>query len=125
MTGPLITAGSTTLGAGTNVAPGVAPTSPNNGDLWVTALGIYIRVNGVTVGPLASTTSTVAQEINLNSSPLQAPLTGTILQMGNANGVISRANSIPTRASGSSVAYARTGRRPYRPRCRLMMRSAH
>jgi hypothetical protein len=42
----------------TGVAPlriphGTAPTSPVNGDLWVTSAGLYVRINGVTVGPLS------------------------------------------------------------------------
>lgn len=48
MTGPLVTAAPTTSSAGFNLAPGTAPTSPNNGDLWVTAAGIFIRINGST-----------------------------------------------------------------------------
>lgn len=32
---------------------GVAPTSPNDGDLWTTTAGLYVRINGVTVGPLS------------------------------------------------------------------------
>jgi hypothetical protein len=56
MTGRLTLAPSTTLSAGINVAPGVAPTSPNNGDLWVTTAGIFVRVNGATVGPLVDST---------------------------------------------------------------------
>jgi hypothetical protein len=31
---------------------GVAPTSPVDGDIWTTTAGIFVRVNGVTVGPL-------------------------------------------------------------------------
>jgi len=34
--------------ASANMAPGVAPTSPNNGDWWFTAAGVYAQVNGVT-----------------------------------------------------------------------------
>jgi hypothetical protein len=39
---------STTGGALWNLAPGVAPTSPNNGDVWTTSVGVFSRVNGVT-----------------------------------------------------------------------------
>jgi hypothetical protein len=40
-------AASTTAGASLNIAPGVAPTSPNNGDVWGTnAGGFYGQVNG-------------------------------------------------------------------------------
>lgn len=91
MTGPLITTASTTTAAGFNLTPGSAPAAPNNGDVWTTTAGLFVRINGVTIGPLASTTSTVAQEINLNSAALQTKQTGTILQMGQANTVIARA----------------------------------
>ena len=32
---------------------GVAPTSPVDGDMWTTTAGLYVRINGATVGPLA------------------------------------------------------------------------
>ena len=50
-TGEQITAASTAANAGLNVPPGTAPTAPVNGDVWTTALGLYARINGVTVGP--------------------------------------------------------------------------
>ena len=46
------------LGAGTtalsslNVPHGAAPTSPVDGDIWTTTAGLYVRINGATVGPL-------------------------------------------------------------------------
>lgn len=47
----LTTKASATGGAGFNLPPGTAPTSPNNGDVWTTNLGLYARINGATVGP--------------------------------------------------------------------------
>lgn len=44
---------STTGGATLRVPHGTAPTSPVNGDIWTTTAGIYVRVNGATVGPLS------------------------------------------------------------------------
>ncbi len=41
-------------GAGVNLAPGTAPTSPNNGDLWTTSVGLFAQINGATVGPLGA-----------------------------------------------------------------------
>lgn len=47
------------LGAGTTavsslrIPHGDAPTSPVNGDMWTTTAGLYVRVNGSTVGPLS------------------------------------------------------------------------
>jgi hypothetical protein len=55
MTGPLITAPSIAGAAGFNVPVGVAPSAPNNGDIWTTAAGIFVQIAGATVGPLAST----------------------------------------------------------------------
>jgi len=40
-------------GAGLRLPHGVAPTSPVNGDIWTTSAGLYVRINGVTVGPLS------------------------------------------------------------------------
>lgn len=53
-TGLLTTVASATGGAGINLPPGVAPTSPNNGDVWVTSTGLFVRVAGATVGPLVA-----------------------------------------------------------------------
>ena len=39
MLGPLVTAAPTTSLAGLNLPQGVAPTSPQNGDLWMTSAG--------------------------------------------------------------------------------------
>ena len=35
-------------------AAGVAPTSPQDGDEWCTSAGLFIRVGGLTIGPMAS-----------------------------------------------------------------------
>jgi hypothetical protein len=45
---PLGTAGVSSL----RVAHGEAPTSPVDGDIWTTTAGLYVRINGATVGPL-------------------------------------------------------------------------
>lgn len=54
MTGELTTAASTAEGAGLNLPPGDAPGSPKDGDMWSTISGVFIRANGVTVGPLGT-----------------------------------------------------------------------
>lgn len=48
----LIASGSAS--AGINIAPGSAPSSPVNGDIWTTTSGVYARINGVTQGPFES-----------------------------------------------------------------------
>lgn len=49
----LFSAASTTAAAGLNVAPGTAPTSPNNGDVWATTSTFDVRVGGTTYNLLA------------------------------------------------------------------------
>lgn len=49
MSGRLVTAASTSLAAGLNVPPGIAPSAPINGDTWSTAVGFFGRVNGSTL----------------------------------------------------------------------------
>lgn len=47
-----LTAG-TTARAPFNLPHGSAPTAPVNGDMWTTSAGLYVQINGVTVGPLS------------------------------------------------------------------------
>jgi hypothetical protein len=50
LVGPTNTVASTASSAGLNIAEGVAPTSPNDGDFWITAAGAAnMRLNGVTI----------------------------------------------------------------------------
>ena len=44
---------STTSVSTLRVPHGAAPTSPVNGDIWTTTAGLYVRINGATVGPLS------------------------------------------------------------------------
>ena len=50
--GPLTTAPSNSSFAGFTVSQGVAPTSPSNGNIWLTTSGLFVQVGGTTVGPL-------------------------------------------------------------------------
>lgn len=43
----------TTARSSLRVPHGSAPTSPVDGDIWTTTAGLFVRVNGVTVGPLS------------------------------------------------------------------------
>ena len=43
---------STTAGAGFSLTCGDIPASPTNGNLWCTTGGLYVQINGATVGPL-------------------------------------------------------------------------
>lgn len=44
---------SSTAAASLCLPHGTAPTSPVNGDIWTTTAGLYVRINGATVGPLS------------------------------------------------------------------------
>jgi hypothetical protein len=49
---PVITTASVAGNAGLRIPHGTAPSAPVNGDMWTTTAGLYIRINGTTVGPL-------------------------------------------------------------------------
>lgn len=51
-TATLITAASVVGQAGLRLPHGAAPTAPVNGDVWTTTAGLFVRINGATVGPL-------------------------------------------------------------------------
>lgn len=55
-TSKLVSKASALASAGFNLTPGVAPNSPTTGDVWMTSLGMYYRIGGTTVGPLAANT---------------------------------------------------------------------
>jgi hypothetical protein len=55
MNGLLLTLASATGAAGFRLPHGAAPSAPVDGDVWTTSAGgMYVRINGVTVGPLAA-----------------------------------------------------------------------
>lgn len=56
--GLLLTTASATGTAGFRLPAGTAPTSPTNGDMWTTSSGLFVRINGATVGPLAAAGAT-------------------------------------------------------------------
>lgn len=55
--GKLNTLTSSVTSAGLALPHGTAPTSPVNGDMWSTTTGLFVRVNGATVGPLVDASS--------------------------------------------------------------------
>ena len=111
-TGLLSTVASTTAGAGIIIPPGMAPTSPNNGNLWTTALGLYCQIAGATVGPYMSASSTTDFGLNDNinlelgtDGDFQFRFNTTALQLRDAAG-----NSLGTWTdSGTTGDWAATG----------------
>jgi hypothetical protein len=122
MLGELITNSPNASISGFNLPHGTSPASPVNGDLWTTSSGLFVRINGSTIGPLgtaacptcavinATNNFTAAQNINLTGGSLAAAQTGTVLQSANASGVETRIelDSYGAVARFSSVAYGGT-----------------
>lgn len=52
MLGRLITAQSSSAASGLNIQVGAAPSSPVDGDVWLTTAGLFVRAGGVTYGPI-------------------------------------------------------------------------
>lgn len=94
-TGPLLTAPSTTLGAGINIGQGVAPTTPNNGDIWITASGFFVRFNGATVQLSTPGSAFLVTSSSANSL--------TVGPNGVTNPVFNVDDSIASAATGISV----------------------
>jgi hypothetical protein len=59
MGGRLATIASTVTRAGLAILPGVAPTAPVDGDIWLTTAGVFARIAGSTIGPFTATGSSV------------------------------------------------------------------
>lgn len=50
--GTIVAPAATTVLPSVNIPHGTPPTSPTNGDMWTTTAGLFVQVNGSTVGPL-------------------------------------------------------------------------
>jgi len=50
---PITLSPATTAFTSLNMPHGTAPSVPTNGDMWTTTAGLYVRINGSTVGPLS------------------------------------------------------------------------
>ena len=86
-------AASNSGGASINLAPGVAPTSPNNGDLWATSTGLFARING--------STATVLLSFD-NLATLSSPTTARVNLGLNVNGAV----KVTTAGAASQAACA-------------------
>lgn len=93
MVGKLNIVASTAESSGFRLFQGVAPSDPEDGDMWVEATGLFIHVNNVSVGPL------VAGNSITNLDPV---LTGTIDNMI-IGGTTSRAGTFTTLKASSGV----------------------
>ena len=103
VSGKVSTAASTTSAASLNLPHGAAPTTPSNGDVWTTTAGIYVRVNGTTVGPLGTGGTGSTTAFYENDITLSANYTLTSGKNGMAAGPITISSGITlTVPSGST-----------------------
>ncbi len=51
--GPVVSPAATTSIPSIRLPHGTAPSSPTDGDMWTTTAGLYVRINGATIGPLS------------------------------------------------------------------------
>lgn len=94
LTGPLVTAPSTSTVSGLRLPHGAAPGTPTNGDLWTTTTGLFSRINGGTVGPYLA-----------GSSGSTIPAHQMLLSQGTSgvSGIACPANQYPYYASGTTA----------------------
>ncbi len=114
LTGKLTTAASSAGAAGLAIPQGTAPSSPVNGDIWTTSVGMFVQINGTTVGPLGSVTGAVSGPGSSTDSyiPQWNGTSGTSLKAGLPVGATGTSSLITTDSSGqfdASVLPAFTG----------------
>jgi len=97
----LTTAAASVTTSGFMLQPGVAPSTPSDGDLWTTTSGLFAQINGATIGPLSSTTGTIT------SITATSPLTGgTITSTGTIglpSGNLTSSDMAVTNGTGSVI----------------------
>jgi hypothetical protein len=111
MTGPLVLISGTSARAPLRIPQGSAPTSPVNGDVWTTSLGMFVRINGVTIGPLAGGGG--GGTVTVTGSPISGNLTkfsgGTSITNGDLSGDLSTSGTLVTTLASTAVTPATYG----------------
>lgn len=79
--GAILTDSSQTTRAPLQMPHGTAPSAPVNGDIWTTTTGLYVRINGTTVGPLAAAGSGITGSLTLGRIPV-ASGSNTVIDYG-------------------------------------------
>lgn len=90
LTGPMFLPASSESSASFRIPQGTAPSSPINGDIWTTSAGIFVRIDGSTVGPLGTGGGggAVTSVAAANGTVTVTPTTGDVtvaLNLSNAN----------------------------------------
>lgn len=68
MLGTLSTKASTTLSAGLNLGVGLDPSSPSNGDIWLTSSSVFARIGGITYNLLTGTVPSLSSVLSVGNS---------------------------------------------------------
>lgn len=118
----VVATASVTGGAGLNIPPGVAPTSPVNGDLWFTAAGgQFNQFNGATQqvayvsgvsSSLASLSTGVSTSLSGVSTGVSSSLSGVTSSLSGVTSSLSSTNSNVTKVSTSLAALPPAGTAP-------------
>jgi hypothetical protein len=87
---PVLLPAATAAGAGFNLAPGVAPSAPNNGDLWTTASALQAQLGGATYTAAFREAANIFSQpqsfVNANSQILFGTAAGQGYLAGQATG---------------------------------------
>lgn len=95
-------------GATFSVPHGTAPSAPVNGDMWTTTVGIYVRINGATVGPLIAGTIPTAggAPVNVTSAAASAGAAATFSRSDHKHNISVAAAVTITPASSNGAGSA-------------------
>jgi hypothetical protein len=106
MSGKLTAVAPTTGTASINLPPGVAPTSPANGDVWIASTGLFYRNNNATVGPITTPGAGFASLTLPNAFTAQNSFKGVVFDypLINSNATLTLANnSVCADVSGGGI----------------------
>lgn len=79
-TGPVITVASGTGAAGFNIPAGTAPTSPNNGDVWVTSTRLGVRIGGANAAVMPGVVATGMARCSVSGTTLTTHWVSGVIQ---------------------------------------------
>lgn len=112
MSGRLATSPSTVNNSGFAILPGIAPTSPANGDVWVTSAGLFARVNGVTLAfPDLSSVAITGGTINNTVIGNATPSTGGFTALSASS--LTLTTPLPVSSGGTGLSSGTSGGIPY------------
>jgi hypothetical protein len=110
-TGKLTTQPSSTYSAGISIPQGTAPTTPSNGDVWTTANGLYVQINGVTMGPFA-----IGQPVSnpgwFKNLVIKTPASTQVTVTADGVGLLNPSNNAATTILGVAVTITITNAGP-------------